>query len=68
MSYEAYLTETFQKSVKILRKKYRSVKDDLSHTIQILEQEPTMGDPIPGWNRLGMRAFGDIGRLSSESG
>ena len=51
MSYEAYLTETFQKSVKILRKKYRSVKDDLSDTIQILEQEPTMGDPIPGWNK-----------------
>jgi len=51
MSYEAYLTETFQKSIKILKKKYRSVKDDLSDTIQFLEEDPTIGDPIPGWNK-----------------
>ena len=29
MSYEAYLTVTFQKSIKLLKKKFRSVKDDL---------------------------------------
>lgn len=51
MSYEAYLTETFQKSIKILIKKYRSVKDDLSDTIQFLEKDPTIGDSIPGWNK-----------------
>ena len=51
MSYEAYLTETFQKSIRILKKKYRKVKDDLSSIIQILEEDPTIGDPIPGWNK-----------------
>jgi mRNA-degrading endonuclease RelE of RelBE toxin-antitoxin system len=51
MTYEAYLTETFQKSIKILKKKFRRVKDDLSGIIQILERDPTIGDPIPGWNK-----------------
>ena len=30
MNYKVYLTETFQKSMKILKKKYRRVKDDIS--------------------------------------
>jgi mRNA-degrading endonuclease YafQ of YafQ-DinJ toxin-antitoxin module len=51
MSYEAYLTATFQKSIKILKKKFRSVKDDLYSVIQTLEKDPTIGDPIPGWNK-----------------
>lgn len=51
MNYEAYLTETFQKSIKILKKKFHRVKDDLSNIIQTLEDEPTIGDPIPGWNK-----------------
>jgi len=51
MSYKAYLTETFQKSIKILKKKYPKVKDDLHDTIKFLEKEPTIGDPIPGWNK-----------------
>lgn len=51
MNYEVYLTYTFQKSIKILKKKYRRVKDDLSDTIKILEKDPTVGDPIPGWNK-----------------
>jgi len=51
MSYEAYLTETFQKSIKILKKKFRRVKDDLFSIIQALEEDPTIGDPIPGWNK-----------------
>ena len=51
MSYEVYLTQTFQKSIKILKKKYRSVKEDLSDTIQILEKDPTIGNPIAGWNK-----------------
>ena len=51
MSYEAHLSETFQKSVKILKKKFRRVKDDLSSIIQVLEEDPTVGDPIPGWNK-----------------
>ena len=51
MSYEAYLTVTFQKSIKILKKKFRSVKDDLYGVIRTLEKDPTIGDPIPGWNK-----------------
>lgn len=51
MSYEAYLTETFQKSIKILKKKFPRVKDDLYSIIKILEEDPTIGDPIPGWNK-----------------
>ncbi len=51
MSYEAYLTVTFQKSIKILKKKFRSVKDDLYSVIRTLEKDPTIGDPIPGWNK-----------------
>jgi len=51
MGYDVYLTETFQKSIKILKKKYRRVKDDLTGTIQALEEDPTIGDPIPGWNK-----------------
>jgi len=51
MSYEIYLTETFQKSIKVLKKKYRRVKDDMASTIEALEEDPTIGDPIPGWNK-----------------
>ncbi len=50
MSYEAYLAETFQRCIKILKKKYRNVKDDLENVIKRLEEDPNIGDPIPGWN------------------
>ena len=51
MNYKVYLTETFQKSMKILKKKYRRVKDDIAGTIQAIEEDPTIGDSIPGWNK-----------------
>jgi len=51
MNYKVYLTETFQKSVKILKKKYRKVKADIAGTIHVIEEDPTIGDPIPGWNK-----------------
>jgi len=51
MSYDVHLTETFQKSVKSLKKKYPHVKDDLLGQIKILEEDPSAGDPIPGWNK-----------------
>ena len=51
MGYEIYLTETFEKSIKVLKKKYRRVKDDITGTIEALEEDPTIGDPIPGWNK-----------------
>jgi len=51
MSYEAYLAETFQRCIKILKKKYRKVKDDLENVIKRLEEDPGIGDSIPGWNK-----------------
>ena len=51
MSYEVYLTETFQKSIKFLKKKYRHVKEDILDKIGELEKDPATGDPIPGWNK-----------------
>ena len=51
MSYDVQLTETFQKSIKALKKKYPHVKDDLLNYIRILEEDPSAGDPIPGWNK-----------------
>jgi len=51
MSYEVYLTETFQKCMKILKKKYRLIKDDIASIIQSLENDPSIGDPIPGWKK-----------------
>ncbi|MBW1936758.1 MAG: type II toxin-antitoxin system RelE/ParE family toxin [Deltaproteobacteria bacterium] len=51
MSYDVYLTETFQKSIKALKKKYRHIKEDLLEKIRALEKDPTTGDPIPGWNK-----------------
>ena len=51
MNYEVYLAETFQKCVKILKKKYRRIKEDLVGMIQILKKNPRIGDPVPGWNK-----------------
>lgn len=51
MSYDVHLTETFQKSMKALKKKYPHVKDDLLGQIKLLEEDPSAGDPIPGWNK-----------------
>jgi len=51
MNYEVHLTKTFQKYLKILKKKHPTVKDDLLHTIQALEEDPTIGDPISGWKK-----------------
>ena len=64
MSYEAYLTVTFQKSIKILKKKFRSVKDDLYSVIRTLEKDPTIGDPIPGWNKEEMPQGNPAGVMS----
>ena len=49
MKYKVYLTETFQRNIKFLSKKYRNVKKDLVETIREIEKDPTIGDPIPGW-------------------
>lgn len=51
MTYDVQLTETFQKSMKALKKKYPRVEDDLLSQIKVLEVDPSTGDPIPGWNK-----------------
>ena len=51
MNYDVQLTETFQKSIKDLKKKYPQVKDDLLANVKALEKDPSAGDPIPGWNK-----------------
>ena len=51
MGYDVHLTDTFQKSIKALKKKYPHVKDDLLGQIKGLEEDPSAGDPIPGWNK-----------------
>jgi len=51
MTYDVELTETFQRSLKALKKKYRHVKDDFLAQISVLEENPSAGDPIPGWNK-----------------
>lgn len=51
MSYDVHLTETFQKSVKALKKKYPHFKDDLLGQIEVLEENPFAGSAIPGWNK-----------------
>jgi len=51
MGYEVHLTETFQKSIKALKKEYPHVKDDVLDQIKALEKDPAIGDPIPAWNK-----------------
>jgi mRNA-degrading endonuclease RelE of RelBE toxin-antitoxin system len=51
MTYDVHLADTFQKSIKALKKKYPHVKDDLLIQIKKLEEDSSAGDPIPGWNK-----------------
>jgi len=51
MSYEIYLPQTFQRCIKSLKKKFHHIKDDLSPLFQNLQNDPQIGDPIPGWHR-----------------
>jgi mRNA-degrading endonuclease RelE of RelBE toxin-antitoxin system len=50
MIYDVQLTETFQKSIKALKKKFPHAKNDLFGQIKTLETDPSIGDAIPGWN------------------
>ncbi|MFQ6120046.1 MAG: hypothetical protein ACE5KE_09190 [Methanosarcinales archaeon] len=51
MNYRVYLTRTFKSSLKRLKKKYPKVKNDVEHVNIQLEENPEIGDPIPGWNK-----------------
>ena len=48
MNYDVYLTETFQKSIKVLKKKYRHVKEDFVRKIKILEKKFHYWRPYSG--------------------
>ena len=43
MNYDVQLTETFQKSIKALKKKYPHVKDDLLPNVKALEEDLSAG-------------------------
>ncbi len=36
---------------KTLKKKYRNIKDDIIEIVRKSEDDPTIGDQIPGWNK-----------------
>lgn len=40
--------DSFKKSLKILQKRYRHVKDDVRRGLDVLQYEPALGDVIPG--------------------
>lgn len=46
MSYEIIITDPFEKQTKKLKKKYRSLKNDLANLIESLEENPTQGVQI----------------------
>lgn len=46
MSYNIILTSAFERDVKVLLKKYKSLKEDLSGLFKSLENDPTYGKPL----------------------
>ena len=59
MTYDVQLTETFRKSVRILKKKYPHIKVDLLGQIKALEEDPSAGDPISPGSLLQRRKGGN---------
>jgi mRNA-degrading endonuclease RelE of RelBE toxin-antitoxin system len=48
MSYKLVLLAVFKRSVKRLEKRYRTVKEDVKTAIRQLQDNPRVGDVIPG--------------------
>ncbi len=46
MNYKIYTIPRFDKDVKKLKKRFPKIKDDLSHLIQKLKDNPTIGTPL----------------------
>ena len=46
MSYKVIPSETFEKDVKKLNKKYKKIKSDLQSFLKELQKNPTMGTPL----------------------
>jgi len=70
MSYDVQLNGTSQKSITSLEKKYPHVKNDLLGYIKALEEKPSAGDPMPGWNReiWNVRVASSDGSCSAPAG
>jgi len=47
MSYEVVFSDSFQTSVKQLKKRYARVADDLKRAVHALQADPTIGNLIP---------------------
>lgn len=55
MSFDVSATDNFEKSLKHLAKKYRSIKQDVGDLIDLLETSPLQGDEIaPGIRKIRM--------------
>ena len=52
MQHQIRVTETFQKDIKWLKKKYPNVLKDLSETLNIIDNDTNAGDRIEGLNKL----------------
>lgn len=46
MSYNIFLTDNFKKEARRLKKKYPSLKNELEHLGNVLEEKPTTGIPL----------------------
>lgn len=52
MQHQFRVTETFQKDIKWLKKKYPNVLKDLSETLNAIDNNTNVGDRIEGLNKL----------------
>lgn len=48
MAYSVHLSQPFLRSVRLLKRRYRRIADDLEVAIDLLQQYPELGLPIPG--------------------
>jgi mRNA-degrading endonuclease RelE of RelBE toxin-antitoxin system len=62
MSFRIVALPEFEKELKKLGKKYRSIRDDYAHLLDLLDRNPSLGTP------LGKNAFKIRMAISSKSG
>ena len=62
MSFRIVALPEFEKELKKLAKKYRSIRDDYSHLLDLLDQNPSLGTP------LGKNSFKIRMAIGSKSG
>ncbi len=46
MNYDILYTDNFERELKRLAKKYRSIKSDLANFLSVLDKNPTLGIPL----------------------